>query len=74
MEKPLCRTLQEADQTVAACGKHHVKLATAHQTLYGPKLKVIREIIRSGKLGRVWELRGRGKLRLELTQGTRLLR
>jgi predicted dehydrogenase len=61
MEKPLCRTLEEADQMVAACRKHKVKLAMAQQSLYVPKMKVIQDIIRSGKLGRVLELRGRGK-------------
>jgi len=61
MEKPLCRTLEEADEMVAACQKHNVKLATAHQTRYVPKLKVIQEVIRSGKLGRVLELRSRCK-------------
>lgn len=61
MEKPLCRTLEEADEMVAACRKHKVKLATAHQSRYVPKLKVIQEIIRSGKLGRLLELRGRCK-------------
>jgi len=61
IEKPLCRTLEEADQMVAACRKHRVKLAIAFQGLYFPKLKVIREIISSGKLGRVLEIRARGK-------------
>jgi len=61
MEKPLCRTLEEADQMVAACRKHGTKLAIAFQGLYFPKLKVIREIISSGKLGRVLEIRARGK-------------
>ncbi|MDP6542432.1 MAG: Gfo/Idh/MocA family oxidoreductase [Phycisphaerae bacterium] len=61
IEKPLCRTLEEADQMVAACRKHRVKLAVAFQGLYFPKFKVIREIIRSGKLGRVLEIRARGK-------------
>jgi len=42
IEKPLCRTLKEADQMVAACRKHHVKPAMAFQSLYFPKLKVIR--------------------------------
>src|SRR5439155_24024167 len=32
LEKPLCRNLTEADEMVAACEKHHVKLAIAHQT------------------------------------------
>ena len=60
-EKPLCRTLEEADQMVAACEKHGVRLAIAFQSLYFPKLKIIREIISSGKLGRVLEMRTRGK-------------
>jgi len=61
IEKPLCRTLAEADKMVAACRKHGVKLAIAFQGLYFPKLKVIQEIINSGKLGRVLEMRARGK-------------
>jgi len=61
IEKPLCRTLEEADQIVAACEKHGTKLAIAFQGLYFPKLKVIREVIDSGKLGRVLEMRTRGK-------------
>jgi len=61
MEKPLCRTLEEADQMAAACRKHGARLAMAFQSLYFPKLKVIQEIISSGKLGRVLEIRARGK-------------
>ena len=61
MEKPLCRTLAEADRMVTACRKHRVKLAVAFQGLYFPKLGVIRKIISSGKLGRVLEIRARGK-------------
>jgi predicted dehydrogenase len=61
LEKPLCRTLQEADEMVAACEKHHVKCAIAHQTRYSPRLTVIRRLIAEGKLGELLELRGRGK-------------
>ncbi len=61
MEKPMCRTLAEADQMIAACEKHHVKLAMAHQTRYSQKLPVIRELISSGRLGRILEFRARGK-------------
>lgn len=60
-EKPLCRTLAEADEMVAACERSHVKLAIALQTRYSPKLPVVQELIASGKLGRVLEYRGRGK-------------
>jgi len=61
MEKPLCRTLAEADAMIAACQKHKVKVALAFQTRYSPKLPVIRELIRTGKIGDVLEFRARGK-------------
>jgi len=61
MEKPMCRTLAEADEMVAACEKNNVKLAIAHQTRYSPRLHVVRDMIYDGKIGRVLELRGRGK-------------
>ena len=61
MEKPFCRTLEEADRIIAACNQHKVKLALAHQTRYSPKLRVIRDLILDGKLGDILELRGRGK-------------
>jgi predicted dehydrogenase len=61
LEKPVGRTLQEADEMVAACDKHHVKCAVAHQTRYSPRLKVVRQLIADGKLGELLELRGRGK-------------
>jgi predicted dehydrogenase len=61
MEKPLCRTLAEADEMIAACEKHKVRAAIAHQTRYSPRLQVIRDLIEDGKLGTILELRGRGK-------------
>jgi predicted dehydrogenase len=61
MEKPMCRTLSEADEMVAACERHHVKLAIAHQTRYSPRVQRIKELIAEGKLGELLELRGRGK-------------
>ena len=61
MEKPFCRTLAEADEIVAASEKTKTKLAIAHPTRYSPKLNTIKEIIASGKIGKVLEYRGRGK-------------
>src|SRR4051794_28630312 len=61
LEKPLCRTLAEADAMVTACERHHVKLAIAHQTRYSPRLQRVRELLAAGRLGEVLELRGRGK-------------
>lgn len=61
MEKPMCRTLEEADQIIAACQATNTKLAIAFQTRYSPKLRVIHELIEDGRLGAVLEYRGRGK-------------
>jgi predicted dehydrogenase len=61
LEKPMCRTLAEADEMVAACEKHHVKLAIAHQTRYSPRVQRVKDLIADGRLGDLLELRGRGK-------------
>jgi predicted dehydrogenase len=61
MEKPLCRTLAEADEMIDAAERTHTKVAIAHQTRYSPKLDVIKKLIAEGRIGQVLELRGRGK-------------
>jgi predicted dehydrogenase len=61
MEKPLCRTLAEADEMVDACERTHVKMAVAHQTKYSPKLETIKKLIAEGRIGQILEFRGRGK-------------
>lgn len=61
LEKPMCRTLREADEMVAAFEKKNLKLAIAHQRRYSPTMQRIQEIIAEGKLGDVLELRARGK-------------
>jgi predicted dehydrogenase len=61
LEKPMARTLAEADEMIKTCETHHVKLAIAHQTRYSPRLARVKELITSGRLGDVLELRGRGK-------------
>lgn len=61
LEKPAAQTLQQADEMVAACEKHHVKCAVAHQTAYSPRVKVVKELIKEGRIGDLMELRGHGK-------------
>jgi predicted dehydrogenase len=61
LEKAMCRNLVEADEMVAACEKHHVKLAIAHQTRYSPRLERVQELIAEGRIGQLLEMRGRGK-------------
>jgi predicted dehydrogenase len=61
LEKPFCRTLAEADEIIAACEKHGVKLALAHRNRWHPTLAVVKRMITDGAIGRLLELRGRGK-------------
>ncbi|MCX7825088.1 MAG: Gfo/Idh/MocA family oxidoreductase [Verrucomicrobiae bacterium] len=61
MEKPMARTLAEADEMIAACDRARVKTVITHQTRYSPRLERVKEMIAAGKLGDILELRGRGK-------------
>ena len=61
MEKPFCRDLPEADEIVQACEMRHCKLAIAHQTRWSPPVDVVKREIKNGLIGRVLELRARGK-------------
>jgi predicted dehydrogenase len=61
IEKPFCRTPREADAILAAAKEHGVRIAVAHRTRYHPVISTIDELIASGRLGRILELRGRGK-------------
>ncbi len=61
LEKPLARSLAEADEMVAASERTHTKLVIAHQTRYSPRLPIVKQLILDGKIGRVLEFRGRGK-------------
>ncbi len=61
LEKPLCRTLKEADEMVAACERSHVRCVVAHQSRYSPKIQLVKKLIAEGAIGQVLEFRGRGK-------------
>lgn len=61
MEKPFCRTPAEADEIVAACDRHGVKLAVAHRNRYHPVLPVLKRLVNDGAIGRLLEFRARGK-------------
>jgi len=61
VEKPFVRTPKELDDVVAACRQSGTKLAVAHRNRYHPVLKQIDQMIAEGKIGRLLEIRGRGK-------------
>lgn len=61
IEKPFVRDLVEADRIVEACTRTHTKLAIAHRNRYHPVLPVIRKLVGEGAIGRLLEIRLRGK-------------
>jgi predicted dehydrogenase len=61
LEKPMCQTLEQADEMIEALEKRNLKLAIAHQTRYSPTLQHVQKLIADGRLGDILELRGRGK-------------
>lgn len=61
VEKPFCRTPAEADEIVVAAGRAGTKIALAHRNRYHPALPVVRKLVEEGKIGRLLEIRTRGK-------------
>jgi len=56
-EKPLCLTLDEADTVTRAVAASGVTLMCAHNQLFLPSVATAREMIREGKLGKVYAAR-----------------
>lgn len=61
IEKPFCRSPQEADEVIAAAAKAGVKIGIAHRNRYHPVLPRITQLMKDGVIGRVLEMRARGK-------------
>ncbi|MCA9159162.1 MAG: Gfo/Idh/MocA family oxidoreductase [Planctomycetales bacterium] len=61
VEKPFVRTPAEADEVLAACQTQNARIAVAHRNRYHPTMKIIAELLRDGRIGRLLEIRARGK-------------
>jgi predicted dehydrogenase len=61
IEKPFCPTLADCDEVCAALEMRHLHLAIAQITQYSPILAKVKQLIDSGEIGEVLELRCRGK-------------
>lgn len=61
VEKPFCRTPDEADRVVAAASRTGAKIAVAHRNRYHPALSAVRKAVADGAIGRLLEIRSRGK-------------
>ena len=57
LEKPLCLTIEEADEMIAACAAHNRKLMYAEELCFAPKYERVRQLVREGALGDVYYLR-----------------
>jgi phthalate 4,5-cis-dihydrodiol dehydrogenase len=79
VEKPMAISLAEAERMIAAVEKNKVKLLCGHTQSYGPHIRTMRHIIRSGELGRLcalhvwaytdWMLRPRTAEESDVNQG-----
>jgi predicted dehydrogenase len=61
IEKPFCRSPQEADEIISATRSKNVKVSIAHRNRFHPVLPVVKRLIQDGGIGRVLEYRMRGK-------------
>jgi len=61
IEKPFCRTPAEVDEVLAAAARHRTRIAVAHRNRYHPVLPVLQQLIAEDVIGRVLEIRARGK-------------
>jgi phthalate 4,5-cis-dihydrodiol dehydrogenase len=79
VEKPMALTLEDCDRMIAAADKSRVKLMVAHTRSFNPPIRKMREIVSSGKLGRVtqvhtlryspWLLRPREPVEIDTERG-----
>jgi phthalate 4,5-cis-dihydrodiol dehydrogenase len=79
VEKPMAISLAEAGKMIEACARNNVKLLCGHTQSYGPHIRTMRRIIRSGELGKLcalhvwaytdWMLRPRTLEELDINQG-----
>ena len=53
-EKPLCRTLEEADRMIEACRRQGVLLLYAEELLFAPKYARAKQLVDEGALGDVF--------------------
>jgi phthalate 4,5-cis-dihydrodiol dehydrogenase len=56
VEKPMAITLDECDRVIAAAEENRVKVMVAHTRSLNPPIRKMREIVGSGRLGRVIQI------------------
>jgi predicted dehydrogenase len=61
MEKPITRTLAEADELLSVANKTNLKIAVAHQIRLAPNVVFLKQRIDAGFIGELLEIRAQGK-------------
>ncbi|MEK9659556.1 MAG: Gfo/Idh/MocA family oxidoreductase, partial [Chloroflexota bacterium] len=51
VEKPMALTLREAEEMVEACERNNVHLVAGHTQSFMPHIRLMRKIVRSGRIG-----------------------
>ena len=57
IEKPLCLTLDEADEMIAVCKANDRKLMYAEELCFAPKYERVRRLAAEGAIGRIFHMR-----------------
>jgi myo-inositol 2-dehydrogenase/D-chiro-inositol 1-dehydrogenase len=57
VEKPLCLTLEEADEMIETCKRNNRKLMYAEELCFAPKYERVRAIVENGAVGDVYMLK-----------------
>ena len=57
VEKPLCLSIQEADEMIAACKENGKLLMYAEELCFAPKYERVRAIVESGAVGDLYMLK-----------------
>ncbi len=61
VEKPFLRTPAECDRVLASSEERGTRIAIAHRNRYHPVMKIVADTIQQGRIGRLLEIRSRGK-------------
>jgi predicted dehydrogenase len=57
IEKPLCLTLEEADEMISVCKANNRKLMYAEELCFAPKYERVRTLVNEGAIGTVYQMR-----------------
>lgn len=79
VEKPMALDLEQADKMIEACDRNGVKLVAGHTQSFQPHIRLMRQVLNSGRLGKLgainaiaytdWMLRPRTAEELDPSQG-----